>query len=174
MRANMGSPASDAQLDDFRAADRAWLAFPVEDQKLMLVLPGLPEGVVVGIEGRAPQFYGAAQDVVRSSPDFQYLIWRKGIGLADGMDARGEQNFVHVDVAQPRNHRLIQEKPLDIRLAGQGFRQVCLSEILRKRFGAEARDQGVPIHGPRLVKVKVPEPELGERERHTSLELKHC
>ena len=53
-RARVGAPAGDPGLFDGRAAAGAGLAGPGKDLELVLVLAGLAEGVVVGIEGGAP------------------------------------------------------------------------------------------------------------------------
>src|SRR5215212_265444 len=51
--AGVGSPAGDARLHYLRAALPARLARPGEDFELVLKLAGLPEGVVVRVEGGA-------------------------------------------------------------------------------------------------------------------------
>lgn len=53
----MRPPARHPQLRDPGAADQAGLSRPGEDPQLALVAARLTEGVVVGVEGRAPQLY---------------------------------------------------------------------------------------------------------------------
>ncbi len=62
----MRATSGDARLLYLRPAYRTGLARTGEDLEPVLVLARLPEGVVVGVEGRAAQLDGLAQDVAGS------------------------------------------------------------------------------------------------------------
>src|SRR3712207_2108724 len=97
--ARIGSPAGDARLGDLRSTARAGLARAIEDLQLVLEPAALAESVVVGVEGRPPQLDGPPQDVAGRCVDGPYLLRAQGVGLARGVNARGEEHLVDVDVA---------------------------------------------------------------------------
>src|SRR3712207_1244454 len=107
----MRPAAGHARLDYGRAAVRAGLARAGKDLQVVLVLAGLAERVVVGVEGGAPELDGPAQDVARRGVDGLYLPGAQGVRLARRVDASGEEHLVHVDVAEARDHRLVEEEP---------------------------------------------------------------
>ena len=62
----------------------------------------------------------------------------EGVGFARGMDAGGEEDLVHVDVAEARHYGLVEKQGLHAGLATQGGGQVFHCEVLGERVGAEA------------------------------------
>ena len=120
------------------AAPGARLARPGEDFELVLKLAGLPEGVVVGVEGGAAQLDGAMQDVAGCGVDVLYFISGEGVGFSRGMDAGGEEDLVHVDVAEAGHYGLVEKQGLHAGLATQSGGQVLHCEVLGERVGAEA------------------------------------
>jgi len=77
---------------------------------------------VVGIEGRAPEFYGAGQNAPGCYVDAFDLARVQSACLAGWMDTRSEQDLIDVDIPDARYHRLIQQKSLDARLAPKYLR----------------------------------------------------
>src|SRR5215210_3793441 len=136
--AGVSSPAGYARLYYLRAAIRARLTRTGKDSELVLKLAGLPEGVVVGVEGRAAQLDGAPQDVAGCGVDVAYLLCGEGAAFARGMDAGGEEDLVHVDVAETGHDGLVEEQAFYARLAVQGGGQVFDGDLLGERVGPEA------------------------------------
>jgi hypothetical protein len=134
----VGSAAGDAGLYDLCAAAGAWLAGVGEDFELVLEFACLSEGVVVGVEGGAAGFDGAAQDVAGGCVDFCYLVVCQGVGPACGVDAGGVKDFVDVDVAEAGHYRLVEEQTLYVRFAIEGGGQVLDGEFVGEGVGAEA------------------------------------
>jgi hypothetical protein len=86
----------------------------------VLVLAGLAEGVVVGVEGGAPEVYGAAEYVAGGGVYLLRLFGGEGVGPAGRVDAGGEEDLVYVDVAEAGDDRLVEEEALYVRLSPEG------------------------------------------------------
>ena len=57
-------------------------------------------------------FDGATQDVAGGGVDVLYFVSGEGVGFSRGMDAGGEEDLVHVDVAEAGHYGLVEKQGL--------------------------------------------------------------
>ena len=120
----MCAAAGDTEFLDLRGADGAGLAGAGEDLELVLELASLAKSVVVGVKGRAAQLDSPTEYVAGRTVNKTYLFPREGVRLAGRVNPGGEEHLVHVDVAESRDDRLIQEQALYGGPALEGTNQV--------------------------------------------------
>src|SRR5215212_5697424 len=129
----MGAAAGDAELLDLRSADGTGLARMGEDLELVLKLAALAEGVVVRVEGRTPHLDSPIEYVAGRGEDLLYLYRVESVRLAGGMNPGDEEDLIHVDVAETRHDRLVEQQALYGGLTVfKGFSQILQREISRE------------------------------------------
>ena len=95
------------------AALFAWLAASAVHRKSILKSPRIAIGVPVVADGAAALGYGQKQHVLQAFQQTFRLVRRDICRLAARINACGEQTFVCIDIAHPRQHFLIQQHALN-------------------------------------------------------------
>ena len=113
----MRSSRADDELSDLGAAATARFPRPPIDPELVLVAPRPAlRRPVEGVEGRSLVLDGGLQHLADRGVQPDRGGAPDGVGAAERMDARLEERFVDVDIAEPGEERLVEKQRLDLPL----------------------------------------------------------
>lgn len=112
-RAEVGGAAGEDDALDGGAAFAAGLIFAGVDAVEVLEAAGLAVDINVIAQGAAAVTDGAAEDGLDGAGEAADLLGGEVMGWSEGMDAGGEEGFVHVDVAQAGDEGLVEKSGLD-------------------------------------------------------------
>ena len=135
LRAVVGAAAVQFGVFDGRAADGAGRAFAAVDAEVFLVLPFFAVAADEVADCRAAVFQAFLEDGDDGFMKAGRFFLGHCIAVAHGPDARPEQGFVDVDVAQTGHFGLVQEQRL--------HRPVAALEEVIEPLRREVRTDGV-------------------------------
>lgn len=131
----MGAAAVQFSVFDGRAADGAGRTFAAVDAEVFLVLPFFAVAADEVADCRSAVFQALLEDGDDGFMEADRFFFRHFVTMAHGTDARPEQGFVDVDVAQTGHFGLVQEQHL--------HRPVAALEEVIEPVRREVRTDGV-------------------------------